>query len=75
MPGQTLFDKIWDRHVIADLGDGYALLHISRHLMHDGGGRGLQAIKDAGYRCAIPTSPSPPSTTSSRPSPAAPTTR
>ena len=34
MPGQTLFDKIWDRHVIADLGDGYALLHISRHLMH-----------------------------------------
>src|SRR3979490_1332540 len=50
MPGQTLFDKSGDRHVIADLGDGYALLHISRHLMHDGGGRGLQAIKDAGYR-------------------------
>ena len=54
MPGQTLFDKIWDRHVIADLGDGYALLHISRHLMHDGGGRGLQAIKDAGYRVRNP---------------------
>jgi 3-isopropylmalate/(R)-2-methylmalate dehydratase large subunit len=54
MPGQTLFDKIWDRHVIADLGDGYALLHISRHLMHDGGGRGLAAIKDAGYRVRNP---------------------
>jgi 3-isopropylmalate/(R)-2-methylmalate dehydratase large subunit len=54
MPAQTLFDKIWDRHVIADLGDGYALLHISRHLMHDGGGRGLQAIKDAGYRVRNP---------------------
>src|SRR5262249_15844827 len=54
MPAKTLFDKIWDRHVIADLGDGYALLHISRHLMHDGGGRGLQAIKDAGYRVRNP---------------------
>src|SRR5260370_31518040 len=54
MPAQTLFDKIWDRHVIADLGDGYALLHISRHLMHDGGGRGLQAIKEAGYRVRNP---------------------
>ena len=54
MPGQTLFDKIWARHVIADLGDDYALLHISRHLMHDGGGRGLQMIKDAGYRVRNP---------------------
>jgi 3-isopropylmalate/(R)-2-methylmalate dehydratase large subunit len=54
MPGQTLFDKIWQRHVIADLGDDYALLHVSRHLMHDGGGRGLQAIKDAGYRVRNP---------------------
>ena len=54
MSGQTLFDKIWQRHVIADLGDDYALLHVSRHLMHDGGGRGLQAIKDAGYRVRNP---------------------
>jgi len=54
MPGQTLFDKIWDRHVIADLGDDYALLHVSRHLMHDGGGRGLQMIKDQGYTVRNP---------------------
>jgi len=54
MPAQTLFDKIWDRHVIADLGDDYALLHVSRHLMHDGGGRGLAAIKEAGYRVRSP---------------------
>jgi 3-isopropylmalate/(R)-2-methylmalate dehydratase large subunit len=31
----TLFDKVWDRHVIQDLGDGWALLHIDRHLLHD----------------------------------------
>jgi len=33
--GRTLFDKIWDAHVINDLGDGWALLHIDRHLLHD----------------------------------------
>jgi len=32
---QTLFDKIWNSHVIADLGDGWCLLHIDRHLLHD----------------------------------------
>lgn len=32
---KTLFDKLWDSHVIADLGDGTALLHVDRHLVHD----------------------------------------
>lgn len=32
---KTLFDKVWDRHVVRDLGDGWALLHIDRHLLHD----------------------------------------
>ena len=31
----TLFDKLWDAHVVRDLGDGWALLHIDRHLLHD----------------------------------------
>ena len=35
---QTLFDKLWDSHVIADLGEGSALLHVDRHLVHDLGG-------------------------------------
>ena len=51
MTGKTLFDKIWDEHVVADLGDGYALLHIDRHLLHDlGGGRAVADIKEKGYR-------------------------
>jgi 3-isopropylmalate/(R)-2-methylmalate dehydratase large subunit len=49
MRGATLFDKIWDRHLVADLGDGYALLHISRHLMHDGGARAFTVLKERGY--------------------------
>ena len=35
---RTLFDKLWDSHVIADLGEGSALLHVDRHLVHDLGG-------------------------------------
>lgn len=35
MAGRTLFDKLWDAHVIRELGDGWALLHIDRHLLHD----------------------------------------
>ncbi|MDQ2733420.1 MAG: 3-isopropylmalate dehydratase large subunit [Pseudomonadota bacterium] len=31
----TLFDKLWASHVIRDFGDGWALLHIDRHLLHD----------------------------------------
>lgn len=35
MAGRTLFDKLWDAHVVRDLGDGWALLHIDQHLLHD----------------------------------------
>ncbi len=31
----TLFDKVWDRHVVADLPDGGSLLYIDRHLVHE----------------------------------------
>lgn len=32
---RTLFDKVWDSHTVADLGEGYALLHVDRNLLHD----------------------------------------
>ena len=32
---RTLFEKIWDAHLVRDLGDGWALLHIDQHLLHD----------------------------------------
>ena len=46
--GKTLFDKIWDSHVITDLGNGFVLLHIDRLLLHDlSGARALQeAVED-----------------------------
>ena len=45
----TLFDKVWDSHVVADLGDGWALLHVDRHLLHDlSGGRALTEVLERG---------------------------
>jgi 3-isopropylmalate/(R)-2-methylmalate dehydratase large subunit len=32
---RTLFDKIWDAHVVETLQDGTALLYIDRHLVHE----------------------------------------
>ena len=31
----TLFDNLWDQHVIASLGDDHDLLHVDRHYIHD----------------------------------------
>jgi 3-isopropylmalate/(R)-2-methylmalate dehydratase large subunit len=48
MGAQTLFEKIWNRHVVSELGDGYALLFVSRHLMHDGGSQAFRTLKQRG---------------------------
>ena len=32
---KTLFEKIWDRHVVAELPGGQTLLYIDRHLVHE----------------------------------------
>ncbi len=35
MSGQTLYDKLWDLHVVRSEDDGTALLYIDRHLVHE----------------------------------------
>jgi 3-isopropylmalate/(R)-2-methylmalate dehydratase large subunit len=35
MTAKTLYDKLWDAHVIRDHGDGTALIYIDRHLLHE----------------------------------------
>jgi 3-isopropylmalate/(R)-2-methylmalate dehydratase large subunit len=55
MAERTLFDKLWDEHVVADLGDNAYLLHIDRHLLHDlGGSRGLLDLKERGLKVHSP---------------------
>ncbi len=35
MPGRTLYDKLWDAHVVRSDADGTALIYIDRHLVHE----------------------------------------
>ncbi len=35
MAGKTLYDKLWDDHVVRTEADGTALLYIDRHLVHE----------------------------------------
>ena len=35
MPGKTLYDKLWDSHLVRQDEDGTALLYIDRHLVHE----------------------------------------
>ena len=35
MPGRTLYDKLWDAHVVHTEEDGTAILYIDRHLVHE----------------------------------------
>ena len=51
----TMFDKIWDQHLVEDLGNGVHLLHVDRHLMHElSGHRGQQDLKQRGIRMRNP---------------------
>jgi 3-isopropylmalate/(R)-2-methylmalate dehydratase large subunit len=35
MAGKTLYDKLWDAHLVREDADGTALLYIDRHLVHE----------------------------------------
>ncbi len=52
---QTVIDRIWNAHVVADLGGGQTLLHIDRILLHERTGPALLAgLAAAGRRPAHP---------------------
>ena len=35
MHARTLYDKLWDSHVVREEGDGTALMYVDRHLVHE----------------------------------------
>ena len=35
MAGKTLYDKLWDQHLVKQRDDGTALIYIDRHLIHE----------------------------------------
>ena len=52
---RTLYDKLWDSHIVADLGDGQALLYIDRHLLHEvSSPQAFVALREAGRKLRRP---------------------
>ena len=52
--GHTLFEKIWNRHIVAHIGPGVDLLHVDRHLIHEGGGPAFRSLAKKGYAVRNP---------------------
>ena len=50
----TMYDKIWNAHVVANLGGDTDLLHIDRHIMIDGGPASVRSILEEGLTIASP---------------------
>ena len=54
--GQTLFEKIWKRHVVRDLPDGSSLLYIDCHLVHEvTSPQAFEGIRQAGRTVRAPS--------------------
>ena len=54
--GKTLFDKLWDLHTVAELGEGESLLMIDRIFLHERTGSiALQSIAGKNRRVRMPS--------------------
>ena len=51
--GQTLFDKIWNRHVVTEK-HGQTLLYVDRHLLHDGSFCAFNELRKRGLKVRRP---------------------
>jgi 3-isopropylmalate/(R)-2-methylmalate dehydratase large subunit len=52
---RSIIEKIWDEHVVAELGDGQALLHVDRVFLHERTGpQALAGMAAAGHAVANP---------------------
>jgi len=52
--GRTLYEKIWDAHRILESDDGQALLHVARHLVHDGSVHAFEFLRDRNLKVRRP---------------------
>jgi 3-isopropylmalate/(R)-2-methylmalate dehydratase large subunit len=50
----TMFDKIWSAHAMETRPDGATLLHIDRHLVHDGSSNAFRMLKDRNLKVRRP---------------------
>ncbi len=55
MSARTLLDKVWDLHVVEDLGDGMQLMFVDRHVVHElSGHRGHAEMAKRGLKMRNP---------------------
>lgn len=50
----TLFNKIWNRHVVAELGEDFYLLYVDRHVVADFNGNAFTRLRDRGLKVRKP---------------------
>ena len=51
---KTMFEKIWDDHVVLERDDGQTLLYVDRHLCHDGSFQGYYTLNSQGRKLRRP---------------------
>ncbi|ONG50647.1 3-isopropylmalate dehydratase large subunit [Pseudoroseomonas deserti] len=54
-PPRTLFDKLWDAHVVLTREDGQSLLWIDRHFFHEGSHHAFAQLRARGAKVAEPS--------------------
>jgi 3-isopropylmalate/(R)-2-methylmalate dehydratase large subunit len=51
---QTLYEKVWNAHAVAEGPGGRTLLYIDRHLLHDGSFHAFEALRRSGRKVRRP---------------------
>ena len=51
---QTMFEKIWQRHVVTEGPGGQTLLYVDRHLLHEGSAAAFTRLERSGRRVRRP---------------------
>ncbi|HET6182278.1 MAG TPA: 3-isopropylmalate dehydratase large subunit [Acetobacteraceae bacterium] len=51
---RSLLEKIWERHAVVTRPDGAVLLHVGRHLLHDGSRAGFRFLAERGLPLRSP---------------------
>src|ERR1700754_2145698 len=51
---QTLFDKIWNEHVILEREDGQTLLYVDSHFLQDGSAPAFEMLRQRGVKPRAP---------------------
>src|SRR5271165_2813033 len=55
MPMRTLYDKIWDDHLVDEAPDGTCLIYIDRHLVHEvTSPQAFEGLRTAGRKVRAP---------------------